>query len=66
MPPSEPTLAPDLVWGLSNIAAYIGRTRRQVETAIKKGDLPARQVSGRWVASKTAIRARLGLDRGAA
>jgi hypothetical protein len=46
----------DLVWGAAAIAALIGRTPRQVWEALDKGELPARKVNGRWVASREALR----------
>lgn len=42
----------DLVWGTEAIAAVIGRTRRQAAEALAKGQLPARKVNGRYVASR--------------
>lgn len=42
----------DLIWGAAAIAAFIGRTKRQTDEALAKGELPARQVNGRWVASR--------------
>jgi len=46
----------DLVWGIEAIAAYIGRTPRQAYEALSKGEMPARQVNRRWVASKRKLR----------
>jgi len=46
----------DLAWGIDAIAAYIGRTRRQTYEALVKGQLPARQVNRRWVASRKRLR----------
>lgn len=55
---SEPdTLANDLIWGAADIAAFIGRTPRQTWEALDKGELPARQVNGRWCASRSRLRA---------
>lgn len=45
-----------LIWGISNIAKFIGRTDRQTYEALVKHELPARQVNGRWVASATSLR----------
>jgi hypothetical protein len=42
----------DLVWGASQIAAVINRTRSQTFHILESGELPARKVSGRWVASR--------------
>jgi hypothetical protein len=61
------TLAGDLIWNIKGIAAFIGRTPRQTYEALVKGELPARQVNGRWVSSKTALAKHFGVDeRGAA
>lgn len=46
----------DLLWGVKAIAAFIDRTPRQTFEAVSKGELPARQVNRRWVASKQALR----------
>lgn len=45
----------DLVWGISGIARLIGRTDRQAHYMLVQGNLPARQVGGRWVASRSEI-----------
>ena len=45
----------DLVWGISGIAKLIGRTDRQAYHMLVQGHLPARQVGGRWVASRSEI-----------
>ncbi|GAB5429702.1 MAG: hypothetical protein Devi2KO_31610 [Devosia indica] len=47
----------DLMWGVARIAHAIGRTVRQTETALAKKELPCRKVNGRWVASRTRLRA---------
>lgn len=41
-----------LIWGIAGIAAFIERTDRQTEIALNKGELPARKINGRWVASR--------------
>lgn len=46
----------DLIWGVASIATFIGRTQRQTYEALAKGELPARQVNGRWVASRKKLR----------
>jgi hypothetical protein len=46
----------DLAWGIDTIAKFIGRTRRQTYEALVKGELPARQVNKRWVASRRRLR----------
>ena len=42
----------DLVWGAAAIAAVIGRNERQVFGMLEAGQLPAKKVGGRWVASR--------------
>lgn len=42
----------DLAWGVEEIAAAIGRPERATYHLLSKGELPARKVGGRWVASK--------------
>lgn len=49
----QPDPAPlDVLWGVAAIAAAIGRTTRQTEEAIYKGDLPAVKINGRWAVSR--------------
>lgn len=48
-------IADDLVWGASAIAKLIGRTDRQTFHLLSSGELPAKRVGGRWVASKTKL-----------
>lgn len=52
---SEHPPALDLVWGCKAIAAAIGRTERATFHMLEKGELPARQVGQRWVASRAAL-----------
>ncbi len=42
----------DLAWGVDEIAKAIGRTERATFHLLAKGQLPARKVGGRWVASR--------------
>lgn len=42
----------DLVWGAAAIAKVIGQTTRATYHILEAGDLPARQVGRRWVASR--------------
>ncbi len=42
----------DLVWGIKEIARFIGRTERQAFYMASEGKIPVKQVGGRWVASK--------------
>lgn len=46
----------DLIWGVRDIARFIGRTERQCYEALSKGELPGKRVNHRWVASKKALR----------
>ena len=46
----------DLAWGVREIARFIGRTERQTYEALAKGELPAKQVNHRWVASRKRLR----------
>ncbi len=47
--PPEPL---DLVWGAAAIARVIGQTTRATYHMLEAGELPARQVGRRWVASR--------------
>jgi hypothetical protein len=41
---------PELVWGASKIAPYLGRTEKGTFCALESGKVPgARKVAGRWV-----------------
>lgn len=61
------TLADDLLRTSAKIAAYLGWTKRQVDEALMKGELPARRVNGRWCASRSRLRAFFaGVDEGEA
>lgn len=42
----------DLVWGAEAIGKLIGRNADQTHYMLKNGKLPAKQVGGRWVASR--------------
>lgn len=42
----------DLVWGIKEIARFIGRTERQAFYMASEGKIPVKQVGGRWVGSK--------------
>jgi len=42
----------DLIWNVGPIANVIGRDDRATYHLLSKGELPARKVGGRWVASK--------------
>jgi hypothetical protein len=55
----------DLIWGIAAIATFIGRTPRQTKHALAKGALPAKQVLGRWCASKSELRRFFSSERAA-
>jgi hypothetical protein len=42
----------DVVWEVAEIAKIIGRTERQTFHLLAIGELPAKKIGGRWVASK--------------
>jgi hypothetical protein len=42
----------DLLWEVKNIARVIGRTERQTFHLLTSGQLPARKIGDRWVASR--------------
>jgi hypothetical protein len=47
----------DLIWGASDIAAVIGRNRRQTFYYLENGAIPgARKVAGRWVVARDQLR----------
>lgn len=46
----------DLVWGAKNIARVIGCTERKTFHMLARGEIPARQVGSRYVASREALR----------
>lgn len=45
----------DLVWEVGEIAKLIGRTPRQTNHMLAKGELPAKKVGGRWVAERSKL-----------
>lgn len=45
----------DVLWEVAAIAAVIGRTERQTFHLLSTGQLPAKKVGGRWVASRTKL-----------
>lgn len=45
----------DLVWEVDEIAKLIGRTHRQTNHMLAKGELPAKKVGGRWVAERNKL-----------
>jgi len=46
----------DLLWGVKAIAKPIKRTERQTFHMLTRGELPAKKVGGRWVASRKKLR----------
>lgn len=51
----ESNVTADLVWGGEEIAKVIGRTARVTFQLLDKGELPAKKVGGRWVASRSKL-----------
>lgn len=52
----SPTNSSDeIVWEVENIAKVIGRTERQTFHLLSTGQIPAKKVGGRWVASRTKL-----------
>lgn len=47
----------DLLWGATEIARVIRRTRRQTFNMLENGELPARKVGGRWVIERSKLAA---------
>ncbi|MXN48792.1 DNA-binding protein [Shinella kummerowiae] len=45
----------DLVWGGEGIAKVIGRTPRVTFQLLESGEIPAKKVKGRWVASRAKL-----------
>lgn len=45
----------DLVWEAAGIANVISRTERQVLHMLNTGQIPAKKVGGRWVASRAKL-----------
>ncbi|OOO26379.1 hypothetical protein BS627_04845 [Agrobacterium salinitolerans] len=48
---AEKNAVVDLVWGGEEISKVIGRTPRVTFSLLEKGEIPAKKVGGRWVAS---------------
>jgi hypothetical protein len=57
--------AHDLLWGVPAIAAVINKPERSTYPLPERGDLPARKVRGRWVASRRKLLAALIGDEAA-
>jgi hypothetical protein len=56
MQASESELKDDLLWGAWAIAQEIGRGERATYHLLERGELPAKKVCGRWVATKSNLR----------
>jgi hypothetical protein len=56
----------DLLWGVPAIAAVINKPERSTYPMLDRGDLPARKIRGRWVASRQKLLAALIGDEAAA
>jgi hypothetical protein len=54
------TLADDIIYGVREIAEFINLPPRQTYHWLETAALPARKIGSRWVASKSALRKRLG------
>jgi hypothetical protein len=50
------SLGRDLIWGVTSIAAEIGRTERQAFYLLEHGKIPAKKVGGRWCALRSGLR----------
>jgi hypothetical protein len=62
--PSKPDIeAPTLLWGASEVAAFIGRDRRQAYRLLESGVLPGRKIGNTWVASADNLRRALGVEQ---
>lgn len=51
VPSLEPSTE-DIVWEVGSIAKIIGRSERQTFYLLQSGQIPARKIGGRWVASR--------------
>ncbi|KRA42052.1 hypothetical protein [Devosia sp. Root635] len=56
MQPDHQAQPLDLVWGADAIGKAIGRSERQAKHMMANGQIPARKIQGRWVASLTKLR----------
>jgi excisionase family DNA binding protein len=56
----------DVLWGASEIANFIGVTRRRCFFLLQAGHIPARKVGGGWCARKSSLLAYLAGDKGEA
>lgn len=55
--PAPPAgLSDDLLWGAQEIAREIGRGEKVTYNMLERGELPAKKIGNRWVASKMKLR----------
>lgn len=59
MQTSDTELKDDILWGAAAIAEEIGRGERTTYHLLERGELPAKKVCGRWVATKSKLRSYL-------
>ncbi|WP_062208019.1 hypothetical protein [Aureimonas sp. AU12] len=45
----------NLIWGAKAISKFIGRTERATFGMLESGELPAKKVSGKWVAERSKL-----------
>ena len=60
------SLADDLIWEVAGIADEIGKTRGRRITCWKTVSFPPKKVGGRWVSSRSALRAHFAFTTEAA
>jgi hypothetical protein len=46
----------EVIWGAASIAREINRTPRQTYNLLENGELPAKRIGGRWVATRRNLR----------
>jgi len=52
---SQESAEHDLLWTASEIAKALNLKERQVWYLLERGELPARKIGGKWVASRQAL-----------
>jgi hypothetical protein len=45
----------ELIWEVSEIARFIGRTERQTFHMLATGQIPAKKIGARWVADRKSL-----------
>jgi hypothetical protein len=58
-PPNSNDDFADLIEGVTAIAAYIHKDRRQTNYLLASGKLPAHKIGSRWYARRSKLRARM-------